>query len=196
MDDGVLEGLKDMNMKTLTLLFACAALSASAFNYEALSKTDALSDTNGAPLASVWQDRNRAVLAAATADDEMESATASAAAALKLLSSVRPAYATDPLDAFRIAEVTHWVMVDAGSSWYELWREHRAANRRVWTEALLATALGASDDYVKIFCLDQLRWCAFPCQAEKIELVGAGGGRAVRDFAQMIVRELRDCRRF
>ena len=179
-----------MKRKHLAAILAAAALPAFAFNYETLIK-NAESTDGKAPIASIWQKDNEKALAAAVSEESIAAYTDSREAAMKLLSSVKPAYDTDPLDSFRIAEVTHWVMVDADSSWYEFWREHRGSNRRVWTEALIETASGASDDYVKIFCLDQLRWCAFPCQAEKVGLVGARGGKAVRDFAQMVVRELK-----
>ena len=179
-----------MERKHLVAILAAAALPAFAFNYETLVK-NAESTDGKAPISSIWQDKNGKALDAAMSEEAIAAFTESEEAAMKLLSSVKPAYATDPLDAFRIAEVTHWVMVDSDSSWYEFWREHRGSNRRVWTEALLATASGATDDYVKIFCLDQLRWCAFPCQAERVGLVGAGGSKAVGDFAQMVARELK-----
>ena len=179
-----------MERRILVAILAAAAIPAFAFNYETLIK-NAESTDGKAPIASIWQKENEKALAAAVSEGEIAAYTDSEEAAMKLLSSVKPAYATDPLDAFRIAEVTHWVMVDSDSSWYEFWREHRGPNRRIWTEALIATASGASDDYVKLFCLDQLRWCAFPCQAEKVALVGACGGKGVRDFAQMVVRELK-----
>ena len=179
-----------MERKHLVAILAAAALPALAFNYETLVK-NAESADGKAPISSIWQKENGKALSAAMAEESIAAYAGSREAAMKLLSSVKPAYATDPLDAFRIAEVTHWVMVDSDSSWYEFWREHRESNRRIWTEALIDTATGASDDYVKLFCLDQLRWCAFPCQADKVGLVGARGGRAVRDFAQMVVRELK-----
>lgn len=179
-----------MNRKHLTAILAVSASTAFAFNYETLVK-NAESTDGKAPISSIWQEQNAKALAEATSKEVIAGFTDSEASAMKLLSAVKPAYVTDPLDAYRIAEVTHWVMVDADASWYEFWREHRGTNRRVWTEALIATALGASDDYVKTFCLDQLRWCAFPCQTEQVARIGASGGKAVRDFAQMVVRELK-----
>ena len=41
------------------------------------------------------------------------------------------------------------------------------------------------------FCFDQLRWCACPSQAAKIEAIAAKrGSKALKDFAAMIAREL------
>ena len=179
-----------MNGKKLAAILASAALPVFAVNYETLVKS-AESTDGKAPISSLWQRQNAKELAAATSEAAIVACTDSAEAAAALLARVKPAYATDPLDACLIAEVTHWVMVDAGSSWYEFWREHRGDRRKVWADALLKAVEGAADEYVAIFCLDQLRWCGSRCQVERLRALGAKAkSKPVAEFVRLLVREL------
>ena len=151
---------------------------------EAAKPAEALSSVD-------WENKNDAALKAATADETLAAFVADEAAAKALLAQVKPAYATDPLVACQVAAVTQWVMAD--DPWYcLLWDGPRAAGRKVWIRALLATVKGAQDDYVKSFCHDQLRWCGCPCCARCIaEIAAQEKSKAVRDFAEVVVRELR-----
>ena len=175
----------------MMVLVAAAFPALAAVNYESLVKSAESTAGGKAPIASLWQEQNRPALEAALADEAIAAFTDTSEAARRLLARVKPGYGTDPLDACRIAEVSHWVMVDADASWYEFWREHRSDRRRLWTDALLETAERASDEYVRIFCLDQLRWCGFRCQADRILKLGArAGSKPVRELAEMVAREL------
>ena len=181
------------NALMILIFLPLAAVSAAEFNYVAVAAPAASSEDDATPLFSDWQTRNEQSLKAALADEEIAGFTGTEAAALGLIARVKPDYQTDPLDACRIAEANHWVMVDADSSWYEFWRAHRQSGRRVWTEALLKSAEAAPDDYVKIFCLEQLRWCGRSDQTARIARIGErSGSKAVKDFVCWVVRELGD----
>jgi hypothetical protein len=60
----------------------------------------------------------------------------------------------------------------------------------VWVSALLQTLKGSDDDYVAIFCLDQLRWCARPDDAKRIADMVTGKSSPVVDFSRVVIREL------
>ena len=181
------------NMLMLLMLLPLAAFSAAEFNYVAVAARKADPQDGSAPLFSDWQAQNEKPLASALADEEIAGFAGSEDAARGLLARVRPDYQTDPLDACRIMETTHWVMVDADSSWYEFWRAHRQSIRRIWTEALLKAAETASDAYVANFFLEQLRWCGSADQVPRIAQIGEkSGDKAVRDFVRWVVRELGD----
>ena len=55
-----------------------------------------------------------------------------------------------------------------------------------------STAEESGDTYVKMACLDQLRWCGCdcPCVLKRIRAIGAQGDKSVKDFSEMVVREL------
>ena len=53
------------------------------------------------------------------------------------------------------------------------------------------SAVVLKDTYVQMFCLEQLRWCGLPCQAEKIRaFADVTADKAVKDFADWVAREL------
>lgn len=179
-------------MKTLiALLLSLVSIVGSAANeYELIARPKA-EDPNAAPRATTWQAQNAKALAAATTDAELLSYLTCPRAGDGLLSRIRPAYATDPLDAERISAITQYVMVDAGSSWWQFWREHRDGLRRRWSEALLRRAASAADEYVAIFCLDQLRWCGYPDQDAELAALQAKSSPRVREFLDLLRRELK-----
>ena len=180
-----------MNAKVILSVALLAAGSAMAVNYEALVKSAETSGDGVAPISSIWQKENAAALAKATAPEAVAACVADEASARALLAKVKTAYETDPVTAYQIAEVTHWVMVDSDAAWYEFWREHRGDRRRLWAEALLRTAEKAADEYVQIFCLDQLRWCGCKCGAKCLAAFAEGEkSKAVKDFAAWVAREL------
>ena len=176
-----------------TFIACTAALAATvvfAENYEALGRIAETSDDGAAPISSEWQKAHGAELAAATAPEAIAAYVESRDAAKTLLDCVKTAYETDPLVAFRIAEVTHYVMEQPSPPWYAFWRSSRRAERVVWTEALMDRVRWADDDYVKIFCIEQLRWCAFPWQADAVRALGEGCENCVRDFAVQVAGEI------
>ena len=91
--------------------------------------------------------------------------------------------------AFQVAAVTQWTMVS--DPWYcFFWGEH-ALGRKVWVKCLFEQIDRTDDEYVKTFCLDQLRWCAWPDQAEEIREIGTkSGSKVLRDFAAVVALEL------
>ena len=136
-----------------------------------------------------WQNKNDAALKAATSDAALAEIVADDDNAEKLLAKLKGAYLTDPLVAFQVAAVTQWTMVS--DPWYCLfWGEH-ALGRKVWVKCLFEQIDRTDDEYVKTFCLDQLRWCAWPDQAEEIREIGTkSGSKVLRDFAAVVALEL------
>ena len=102
------------------------------------------------------------------------------AAADALLAEVKPAYGGDPVALAKIAAASQFVMrADAP----------RGA-RKTWTQALLDRAASSDDSYIKIFCLDQIRWCGSRGDAARVRAIGDAGRKPVREFAAMAAREL------
>ena len=179
-------------MKTFAICAAmlAATVASAATNYEKLGSLVDEGGDDAAPISSSWQKKHEAELAAATAPEAVAKVVSSRDAAKALLDDVKTAYETDPLVAFRIAEVTHYVMTEPERLWYQLWRPSRRAERELWTNALLDRARWAADEYVKIFCIEQLRWCAFPEQADAVRALGEDCEKRVRDFAAQIAGEI------
>ena len=150
----------------------------------------AMSSTPDKPLTSVWQLSQRKAIDEATADAVLAAFVKDAASAEALLAKLKGAYATDPLTLTQIASVSQWVMLP--DAWYNfIWDGPHAAGRKVWVKALIGKAASSSDDYVRIFCLDQLRWCGRPCQAECImKVADASSSKAVREMADTVVRHI------
>ena len=133
-----------------------------------------------APAAERWQAQNRAKLAAATEDAVLAAFVKDEASAAALLSEVKTGFQTDPLKAFQIAAVTQYVMCPK-----------RKAGRALWTAQLLAFAEKAEQPDVKMFYIDQLRWCGLKTQAAKVVEIGkASGKKCVREFAEQVSAEL------
>ena len=132
-----------------------------------------------APAAEKWQAQNKAKLAEATKDEVLAAFVKDAASASALLSEVKPGFQTCPVKAFQIAAVTQYVMRPG--------KEGRA----LWTEQLLAFAAKAEKNDVKMFYLDQLRWCGLKAQAAKVRELGkASGEKCVKDLAELVATEL------
>lgn len=143
----------------------------------------AMASSPDKPLTSDWQNKRRKAIDEATSDAKLAAFVASEKAAGLLLSKVQAAYKTDPLVLTQIASVTQWVMLPGGS---------RAAGRKVWVDELIDTAEDSKDMYVKVFCLDQLRWCAGKDDIDDILEIGAeSGDKAVKEFAETVARGLR-----
>ena len=140
----------------------------------------AMASKKGDPMAVEWQAQNKDALAKATSDDELVCFVRDLASARALLAEVKPAYATDPIKACQIAAVSQFVM---RPGW-----EHA---RGIWTEALFRAFMSATDDTVRIAYLDQLRWCGCKRHAGAIQVVASAcRSKAVRDFANIVIREL------
>ena len=134
----------------------------------------------GDPSAAEWQAANKDALAKATSDAELVCFVRDAASARALLAEVKPNYATDPLKASQIAAVSQFVM-----------RPGWESARGIWMDALFQAFVSATDDTVRMAYLEQLRWCGNKKHALAIQVVASTSpSRAVRDFANVVVREL------
>lgn len=144
------------------------------------------------PTAVVWSAQNDEALSAATSEDVLAAFAESDEAASALLANLKGAYASDPIALTQIAAVSQWVM-QPEPCWLFFWEPSRSAGRKVWVGALLSAAERNSDNYVKTFCLDQLRWCApnCPCVRRRIADIGAkSGDKGVKDMADLVLKEL------
>ena len=132
-----------------------------------------------APASEKWQAQNKAKLAEATKDEVLAAFVKDAASAAALLAEVKPGFQTCPVKAFQIAAVTQYVMLPG------------KAGRALWTEQLLAFAEKAEQPDVKMFYIDQLRWCGLKAQAAKVRELGAAAKeKCVKDFAELVASEL------
>lgn len=144
----------------------------------------AMASKAGDPMAVEWQKKNEAAIKAATAPEALKAHLKDAAAAKALLGKVKGAYASDPIVLTVAAAVTQQVMTPCKCP-------KQASRRALWSEALLETATWSNDAYVQMFCLDQLRWCGLPGQAEKVTaFAGVASDKSVKDFAAWVAREL------
>ena len=134
----------------------------------------------GDPSAAEWQAANKDALAKATSDSELVTFVRDVASARALLAKVKPNYGTDPLVASQIAAISQFVM---RSGW--------ESARGVWANALFDAFRTATDDTVRMAYLEQLRWCGGTKHAGTIQVVASAcKSKAVRDFANVVVREL------
>ena len=102
-----------------------------------------------------------------------------AAALKKKLAAVKKAYMSDPVALAEIAALTQYSMRAKGNE------------RELWTKALLAKAASSKEPYVQMFCLDQLRWCGLPSQANDVAAIGEkSGDKGVKALADVVRREI------
>ena len=174
-------------MKKLLILTMLMAATVALAGYDADMKA-----LYGSQTAVTWQNANDAMVAEVTAPEVLETFVRNDEAALSLLSEVKPAYATDPLRAVQIAAVSQFVMQD--DCWcrkvFLFWTQTHDEQRRIWTKALLTAAKRATDPYVQVFLLDQLRWCGYPCQAPDVSVFRASTDKSVAAMATMVASEL------
>ena len=146
----------------------------------------------GSVTAVEWQNQNDAALAEATAPETLAAFVKDADSAAALLAEVKPAYATCPMKAMQIAAVSQFVMQD--DCWcrkvFLFWTQTHDDQRRIWTKALLDAAKHATDPYVQVFMLDQLRWCGYPCQAPTVSIFRASSDKSVASMAEIVAAEL------
>lgn len=141
-------------------------------------KPDAAKPTD-APASEKWQAQNKAKLADATKDEVLAAFVKDEASASALLSEVKPGFQTCPVKAFQIAAVTQYVMLPGKTG------------RALWTKQLLAFAEKADKTDVKMFYLDQLRWCGLKAQAGKVRgIAKTSKEKAVAEFAEQVATEL------
>ncbi len=134
----------------------------------------------GDPSAAEWQAANKDALAKATSDAELVCFVRDGASARALLAKVKPNYGTDPLAATQVAAVSQFVM-----------RPGWESARGIWTDALIDSFRTATDDTVRMTCLDQLRWCGDKKHAAALTVLSSSSrSKAVRDFAYVVIREL------
>ena len=134
----------------------------------------------GDPSAAEWQAANKDALAKATSDAELVCFVRDGASARALLAKVKPNYGTDPLAATQVAAVSQFVM-----------RPGWESARGIWTDALIDSFRTATDDTVRMTCLDQLRWCGDKKHAAALTVLASSSrSKAVRDFAYVVIREL------
>ena len=145
-----------------------------------------------APTSEKWQQENAAKLAELTKTEVLASFVKDEAAAAALLKEVKTGYGTCPEKAFQIAAVTQYVMTDKGGCPFlgalAFWNWFSATEREVWAAQLLAFAEKSEKNDVKMYFLDQLRWCGYPTQAKDIRAIK--GDAAVSGFAEMVAAEL------
>ena len=154
-------------------------------SYEAAMKSDKTS-----PMAVEWHNANRSALETATTPDAIAALVKDGASAKALLDRLGKAYATDPMVAVQVAAASQYVMADEPSCW-KFWTWFCDSPRKVWTKALLEAAASADDTYVAEFCVDQLRWCAYPCQAAELCAIGRKAKcKAVKQMVRMAVSEI------
>ena len=173
------------------LIFAVLTLTAAVVSAASLQDIKpAAPAPKAAPTSVEWEDKNDAALTAATDEAVLAAFVADEKSATALLAQVKEAYHTDPMIACQIGAVSQWVMQP--DPWYCLfWDGPHTSGRKIWVKALMARLTNAKDDYVKSFCLDQLRWCGCSCCAKCIAKFAAEEkSKAVKDFAEMVVREL------
>ena len=140
----------------------------------------------GDPTVAEWQKENEAAIKAATTPEALKAHLKDAAAAKALLAKVRGAYASDPMALTVAAAVSQHVVCPCAQKCPK-----NAACRAIWSAALLDTATKSKDVYVQMFCLEQLRWCGLPCQAEKLSaFADVAADKSVKDFADWVAREL------
>lgn len=154
----------------------------------------AMASVPGRPMAIEWHLTDRAAIDKATAPEALAAVFDDEGAVESLLAEVKPGYATDAMAAAKIAAVSQYVMERAGTPWWMFWRSDRAEERKRWAKALLSAAGKAADDYVVEYYLDQLRWCALPCQMPCIKaLADKSKSKAVKDMAGIVVDQLSGC---
>lgn len=143
----------------------------------------AMAHSEAQPLTVYWQDAHRQEIDEATTRAALIAVLKTPAAAAELLAEIKPAYQIDPKVAMKIAAVSQLSMCPK--------LEDGAKLRASWTTALLKRARNAEDVYVKLFCLDQLRWCGHSNDAQAVNEIGEKSGeKSVADFAAMVAREL------
>ena len=192
-------------MKKIVIV-AMMALASAVFakDQEILDIRPAPAAPGDAPSAVQWQSTNTVELA--KLDDKWAEAffkNGGQKAIDAKLAWVMPAYGTQPMKAVEIAYLSQYVMKlpscggckSTGSKW-KFWKSSKkdcakvSGPRELWTKSLLKFAKNAKEPEVTNWFLDQIRWCGLPCQAACVRALAADKDKSVKDFAEMVAREL------
>lgn len=185
--------------------FIFAAASLGAFLLTAAPGTDyekmglPVTETSKVPLGTKWHADNAALVEKETSNEALAAWTASPEKAAELLSRVKTGYQTRPIDAVVIGSVTQYVMENAGAKVCGKAVPSRDGMRRLWTESLISALSRSADSMIAHFYLDNLRWCAYEDQVERITgvsrtLAERFGNKELLAFAGQLAREIRrDC---
>lgn len=149
----------------------------------------AMASNKDYPMAVEWQNANNAELAKlddAWADGVLAGGKQAVDA---LLAEVKPGYATDPMKATQIATLSQRVMATFPQPWWKFWASEEHPARQLWASRLLAFAAESNSVDVKLFFLDQLRWCGYPRQAKGV--LALKGPKELTGFAEMVAAELK-----
>ena len=128
----------------------------------------AMKGVNGDPMAVEWQDDNRDLIEAATAEDVLADLVKDEISATHLLAQLRDAYASNPRALTQIAAVTVWVMGPEPCC-LAFWKPSPAAGRKVWVAALEKKMRLADNDYVRTLCRQQLDICGYDGDSPLVE---------------------------
>lgn len=113
----------------------------------------AMAHQDGYQMAYEWQRANADAVRAATTPKALKAFVASDAAADALLAKIGTSYDGDPLALTQIAAVTQFVMCPTCPK--------APARRKIWVAALARRRAATDDGYVRTFCDQQLRLCAW-----------------------------------
>lgn len=149
----------------------------------------AMASDKARPMAVEWQNANDAELAKLDADWADDFLAGGRTAVDGLLAEVKPGYATDAAKATQIAVLSQRVMVVFPQPWWKFWASEAHPSRKLWASRLLAFATDSASVDVKLFFLDQLRWCGYPGQAS--DVLAIKGPKELTDFAEMVAAELK-----
>ncbi len=148
----------------------------------------AMRSTTEFPLASNWQEANRAAIDAATTDSILAAIVADSESARAFLSQLKDAYEMDPFLAVQLGAVTQYVMRPE-PAWYAFWEPSHQNERRVWVLALLEKAGTSNCAYIQQCCLEQLRWCVCDCPKvrERVAAIGAkSSDEGVKNLVELV----------
>jgi len=154
----------------------------------------AMAHVKGHTTAAEWNAANAEELAAAVDEDVLARFVRNNGSAAALLAQVKGAYDVDPTAAVQIAAVSQWVL-GPEPAWYAFGKASPKEGREIWVNALLARAVMTDDPYVKIFCLEQLRWCGYRNAATIRRVLAVGDrceDRAVKEMAELVVKALQE----
>lgn len=169
-------------MKKLLIMGMAAVAMAAAADEKIMDIRPDAELAKGAPTGVDWHSKNGKALAEAVKPEVLAAIAKDAAKADALCAAVKPAYFTDPLKAHQIGAVTQYVMLPANVG---------CKCRKTWAAALIKAGKAATDDYVRTFFLDQLRWCGCDKCIPAVREIAAKGGAQLKETGELVARELK-----
>jgi hypothetical protein len=180
------------------LLIAAIAISMASFakyvdpnpyaNYSA-----GMAPVKGHTMAIAWHATDRAKIDEATAPANISAILASEEKIKALLGEIKEAYQTDELAAAKIAAISQFVMKGAQpkSPWWKFWSSEKISIvRQSWANALIERIKSTDDNYIKEYCLDQLRWCGYAKLTPEIVEIAKTSDKAVSDMAMIVIDQI------